>query len=130
MPPEEVTNGTSRSSTPKRTHAEAFSADQAAYLHPASPTQHRASIASIGEVHPGNRAPDDGGIGGMRGEQEEKKPAKMVRSSIACARCRRSKVKCEFWSLLRNKAAYVHVGSPTEPREIGCATIFEAASCV
>lgn len=30
----------------------------------------------------------------MRGGQEEKKPQKMVRSSIACARCRRSKVKC------------------------------------
>ncbi|KAH8678964.1 fungal-specific transcription factor domain-containing protein [Tricladium varicosporioides] len=94
VPPEEVTNGTSRSSTPKRTHAEAFSADQAAYLHPASPTQHRASLASIGDANPGNRGPDDGGIGGLRGGQEEKKPAKMVRSSIACARCRRSKVKC------------------------------------
>jgi hypothetical protein len=32
----------------------------------------------------------------MRGVTEEKKPQKMVRSSIACARCRRSKVKCEF----------------------------------
>jgi len=31
----------------------------------------------------------------MRGGQEEKKPQKMVRSSIACARCRRSKVKCK-----------------------------------
>lgn len=30
----------------------------------------------------------------MRNGQEEKKPQKMVRSSIACARCRRSKVKC------------------------------------
>ncbi|CZT42338.1 related to general repressor of transcription [Rhynchosporium secalis] len=30
----------------------------------------------------------------MRGGQEDKKPQKMVRSSIACARCRRSKVKC------------------------------------
>lgn len=30
----------------------------------------------------------------MRGGPEEKKPPKMVRSSIACARCRRSKVKC------------------------------------
>lgn len=32
----------------------------------------------------------------MRGGQEEKKPQKMVRSSIACARCRRSKVKCKL----------------------------------
>ena len=32
----------------------------------------------------------------MRSGQEEKKPQKMVRSSIACARCRRSKVKCEL----------------------------------
>lgn len=31
----------------------------------------------------------------MLGGQEEKKPQKMVRSSIACARCRRSKVKCK-----------------------------------
>ncbi|RKF77171.1 putative transcriptional regulatory protein PB1A11.04c [Golovinomyces cichoracearum] len=30
----------------------------------------------------------------MKGALEEKKPHKMVRSSIACARCRRSKVKC------------------------------------
>ncbi|SZF03439.1 unnamed protein product [Blumeria hordei] len=30
----------------------------------------------------------------MRGATDDKKPHKMVRSSIACARCRRSKVKC------------------------------------
>ncbi|KAF4632272.1 hypothetical protein G7Y89_g5859 [Cudoniella acicularis] len=93
VPPEESTNGTSRSSTPKRTHAEAFSADQA-YLHPASPSQHHAGIASVGEPSPGTRGPDDGSSGGMRGGLEEKKPPKMVRSSIACSRCRRSKVKC------------------------------------
>lgn len=32
----------------------------------------------------------------MNGGQDEKKPQKMVRSSIACARCRRSKVKCKI----------------------------------
>jgi len=94
-PPEESTTGASRSSTPKRTHAEAFSSGDQPYLHPASPTQIQASIASTGEPSPGTRGADDGSVGGMRGGQEEKKPQpKMVRSSIACSRCRRSKVKC------------------------------------
>jgi hypothetical protein len=97
-PPEESTTGASRSSTPKRTHAEAFSSGDQPYLHPASPTQNQASVASTGEPSPGTRGEDDGSVGGMRGGQEEKKaPPKMVRSSIACSRCRRSKVKCELY---------------------------------
>jgi hypothetical protein len=95
-PPEDPTAGGSRASTPKRTHAEAFSPSDQSYLHPASPSHHRASIASTGEPSPGARGADDGSIGVMRGGFEEKKPQKMVRSSIACARCRRSKVKCEL----------------------------------
>ncbi|EPE28343.1 Zn2/Cys6 DNA-binding protein [Glarea lozoyensis ATCC 20868] len=91
-PSEDTTNSTSRASTPKRTHAEAFSAELA-YLHPTSPTQHRASIASVSAPSPGSRAPDDGSAGSTR-SLEEKKPQKMVRSSIACVKCRRSKVKC------------------------------------
>jgi hypothetical protein len=39
----------------------------------------------------------------MTGGQEEKKPTKMVRSSIACSRCRRSKVKC------KSSRAYVQI---------------------
>ncbi|TVY91850.1 putative transcriptional regulatory protein, partial [Lachnellula willkommii] len=92
--PEEPTTGASRSSTPKRTHAEAFSSRDQPYLHPASPTQTRASIASTGEPSPGTRGAEDGNGMEMRGGQEEKKAPKMVRSSIACSRCRRSKVKC------------------------------------
>jgi hypothetical protein len=95
-PPEDSTAGGSRSSTPKRTHAEAFSPSDQPYLHPASPSHHhRPSIASTGEPSPGARGADDGSVGVLRGGFEEKKPQKMVRSSIACARCRRSKVKCE-----------------------------------
>jgi hypothetical protein len=93
-PPEETASSTSRASTPKRTHAEAFSAELA-YLHPTSPTQHQASIASVSAPSPGSRIPDDGSGGSTR-SLEEKKPQKMVRSSIACVKCRRSKVKCEF----------------------------------
>jgi len=89
--------GVSRSSSPKRSHAEAFSAADQTYLHPASPKQQRSNIISAGASSPGalgaSGGADEGG-GATRGGQEEKKPAKMVRSSIACARCRRSKVKC------------------------------------
>ncbi|TGO24658.1 hypothetical protein BPAE_0098g00470 [Botrytis paeoniae] len=91
--------GVSRSSSPKRSHAEAFSsANDPTYLHPASPKQHRPNISSVGATSPGalgasGLGADDGSSGGRSGI-EEKKPAKMVRSSIACARCRRSKVKC------------------------------------
>ncbi|PBP28146.1 hypothetical protein BUE80_DR000894 [Diplocarpon rosae] len=98
-PPDEPNSGPDpahdeRASTPKRTHAEAFSSNSdQPYLVLASPTQHRASIASTGEPSPGAQGADEGG-GAMRAGQEEKKPLKMVRSSIACARCRRSKVKC------------------------------------
>ncbi|RDL31982.1 uncharacterized protein BP5553_09384 [Venustampulla echinocandica] len=83
----------SRSPTPKRTHAEAFAADQS-YLHPASPRQQLASIDPTGDPSPGSGGADDGSAAGVRGSLEEKKPTKMVRSSIACSRCRRSKVKC------------------------------------
>jgi hypothetical protein len=90
-PPE----GASRSTSPKRTHEEAFSADRQPFLHPASPSQHhRTSVASTAPV-PGTHGTDEGASGVMTGGQEEKKPQKMVRSSIACARCRRSKVKCK-----------------------------------
>ncbi|CAG8949149.1 hypothetical protein HYFRA_00004771, partial [Hymenoscyphus fraxineus] len=94
-PQEESTGSNSRASTPKRSHAEAFSPEPLPYLHPASPTQSqpRASIASLGAPSPSAREADDGS-GGARGSLEEKKPAKMVRSSIACTKCRRSKVKC------------------------------------
>jgi len=95
-PPEELPTGGSRSSTPKHTHAEAFSPSGQPYLHPASPTQQRLNIASTGQASPGTRGPDDGSAVAMRGGQEEKKPQKMVRSSIACSRCRRSKVKCKL----------------------------------
>ncbi|ESZ93958.1 hypothetical protein SBOR_5661 [Sclerotinia borealis F-4128] len=90
--------GVSRSSSPKRSHAEAFSATDPTYLHPASPKQHRPNITSAGVTSPGALGASglgaDDGNGGGRGGIEEKKPTKMVRSSIACARCRRSKVKC------------------------------------
>jgi hypothetical protein len=95
-PPEELPTGDSRSSTPKRTLAEAFSPSGQPYLHPASPTQQRLNIASTGHASPGTRGRDDGSAVPMRGGQEEKKPQKMVRSSIACSRCRRSKVKCKL----------------------------------
>ncbi|KAG0653019.1 putative transcriptional regulatory [Hyphodiscus hymeniophilus] len=85
--------GPSRSTTPKRTHTEAFAGGEQPYLHPASPTQQRASI-SFTAPRPNIRGADDGANRAMKGGQEEKKPQKMVRSSIACARCRRSKVKC------------------------------------
>ena len=52
------------------------------------------------------RGPDEGNVGVMRGGFEEKKPQKMVRSSIACARCRRSKVKCE-WTIRFNSTKEV-----------------------
>ncbi|TVY62752.1 putative transcriptional regulatory protein PB1A11.04c [Lachnellula suecica] len=92
-PPEDSAVASSRSSTPKRTYTEAFAPDPP-YLHPASPTHNRASIATAGEPSPSTRGADDGSVGGMREGQEEKKPPKMVRSSIACSKCRRSKVKC------------------------------------
>ncbi|KAB8297688.1 hypothetical protein EYC80_001496 [Monilinia laxa] len=97
-PDSESAVGVSRSSSPKRSHAEAFSATDPSYLHPASPKQHRPNITSAGAASPGALGASglgvDDGNGGGRGGIEEKKPAKMVRSSIACARCRRSKVKC------------------------------------
>ncbi|KAA8570685.1 hypothetical protein EYC84_000083 [Monilinia fructicola] len=97
-PDSESAVGVSRSSSPKRSHAEAFSATDPSYLHPASPKQHRPNITSAGATSPGALGASglgvDDGNGGGRGGIEEKKPAKMVRSSIACARCRRSKVKC------------------------------------
>jgi len=94
----------SPAATPKRNHREAFAVDGPAEhqgsLPPGSPVQtvkgqHRDSITAAGA--------DDGGATGMiggledRDDRENRKPAqqKMVRSSIACARCRRSKVKCE-----------------------------------
>jgi hypothetical protein len=89
----------SRSSTPKRTHAEAFSPSDQPYLHPTSPLPQRASVTSPGEPGPGVRGADDQTSEVVRGGQEEKKP---VRSSIACARCRRSKVKCELLALIPN----------------------------
>jgi hypothetical protein len=86
--------------SPKRSHEEAFSAERQPYLHPASPSSHeyRTSIAS-GLPRPGSGGADDGARGPALGGLDDKKPQKMVRSSIACARCRRSKVKCEvaFW---------------------------------
>ncbi|TVY32051.1 putative transcriptional regulatory protein, partial [Lachnellula subtilissima] len=81
-PPEEATGGASRSSTPKRTHAEAFSSRDQPYLHPASPTQIRVSIASTGEPSPGTRGAEDGNGMEMRGGQEEKKAPKMLLSNV------------------------------------------------
>ena len=97
-----------RAPTRKRSHEEAFTvegpAEQRGYLQPGSPAQtagrgqHRGSISST----VGTGA-DDGAVVGMIGgsedrDKEDRKPAqqKMVRSSIACARCRRSKVKCKM----------------------------------
>lgn len=82
--------------SPKRTHHEAFSADRQPYLQPASPSSHdyRQSVASQ-LPRPDSGGPDDGTRALPLGGLEEKKPQKMVRSSIACARCRRSKVKCK-----------------------------------
>jgi hypothetical protein len=81
--------------SPKRTHEEAFAVDRQLYLQPTSPSHdHHPSIAAT-LPSPGSRPPDDGGSGASVGGLEEKKPQKMVRSSIACARCRRSKVKCK-----------------------------------
>jgi hypothetical protein len=94
---DDSTAGRSRSSTPKRTHAEAFSPSDQPYLHPASPSPQQASITSTGEPGPGARGADDPAAEVVRGGQEEKKP---VRSSIACARCRRSKVRCELLALI------------------------------
>lgn len=82
--------------SPKRSHEEAFSTERQPYLQPASPSSqdYRASIASA-LPRPGSGGPDDGVRGASLGGLDDKKPQKMVRSSIACARCRRSKVKCE-----------------------------------
>ena len=85
--PPEDSAGVSRATTPKRTHTKAFAGGEQPYLHPASPTQQRASISST--TSPATRGADDGASRAMKGGQEEKKPQKMVRSSIACARCRR-----------------------------------------
>lgn len=87
-PAESIAN-TSSSSTPKRQYAEAF-------LRPTSPTEPRLledsrALATHGP-HPVGGADDDSG-NMNRGEVEGKKPAKM-RSSIACSRCRKSKIKC------------------------------------
>lgn len=69
--------------------------DRQLYLQPTSPSHdHHPSIAAT-LPSPGSRPPDDGASGASVGGLEEKKPQKMVRSSIACARCRRSKVKCK-----------------------------------
>lgn len=99
-----------RLSSPKRTHAEAFTPasrestrdrdrDQQPSLQPISPTGHRLS-------HPSRRGSAERDRDRDRERERERerdddsngyeaprKPAKM-RSSIACARCRRSKVKC------------------------------------
>lgn len=98
----------SRLSSPKRTHAEAFAPashdssrgrgrGQQSYLHPLSPTGHRLSHpfrqGSIERDGDRDRDRDRERDGGSSGYEASKKPAKM-RSSIACARCRRSKVKC------------------------------------
>ncbi|KAH7370341.1 fungal-specific transcription factor-like protein, partial [Rhexocercosporidium sp. MPI-PUGE-AT-0058] len=101
-PPEEPIAGASRSSTPKRSHAEAFSnSDQQPYLHLASPTQHRASIASTGEPSPGTQGADDGSGVVMRGGQEDKKPQKMVRSvnngvHSTCKACASANRDCTY----------------------------------
>lgn len=87
--------------SPKRSHDEAFAADRPPFLHPTSPShEYRTGLPSA-LPSPGARAPDDAGREGPFGGLEDKKPQKMARSSIACARCRRSKVKC--------KQAYPHV---------------------
>lgn len=98
-PPEEAA-GATRSVSPKRTHAEAFAAGDQPYLHPASPTQHRTSISSTALS---TREADDRAGGAMKGGQEGKKP----RSSIACSRCRRSKVKCKLSSFGMRIAANI-----------------------
>ncbi|KAE9371251.1 hypothetical protein N431DRAFT_341817, partial [Stipitochalara longipes BDJ] len=118
-PPEDSTAGGSRSSTPKRTHAEAFSPSDQPYLHPASPSHHhRPSIASIGEPSPGARGPDDGSAGGMRGGFDEKKPQKMVRSSIACARCVNNGVHstCKACAQSNRECTYPVAGSTPAPK--------------
>lgn len=98
---------------PKRTFSEAFSpAQQRLFLHPASPVQQQRpgkvvegqeSITSASAA--AAAAPTAGGVQKEGRPHHENRPlpsgkptdAKMpskVRSSIACARCRRSKVKC------------------------------------
>ncbi|RFU28258.1 hypothetical protein B7463_g8086, partial [Scytalidium lignicola] len=88
---------------PNRAAAESTTYSQAepSYLHPNSPqlNPHRATLASSGGPAPivfggAGGGTDDARGGEGRGGLEEKKPTKMVRSSIACARCRRSKVRC------------------------------------
>ncbi|KAH8808970.1 fungal-specific transcription factor-like protein, partial [Xylogone sp. PMI_703] len=81
------TSGSSRAFTDSTTYPQA----ESSYLHPNSPQQHphSASIASPGGPAPivfggAGGGTDDGRGGEGRGGQEEKKPTKMVRSSIAC----------------------------------------------
>jgi hypothetical protein len=84
--------------SPKRSHEEAFSTERQPYLQPSSPPSSQDYRASIASALPrrGSGGPDDGASAASLGGLDDKKPQKMVRSSIACARCRRSKVKCEF----------------------------------
>jgi hypothetical protein len=79
--------GVSPAASPKRTHTEAFAVGAQRNQSTASPTQQRASICTA--TSPGTRGADDEAGRAMKGGQEEKKPQRMVRSLIACARCRR-----------------------------------------
>ena len=87
--PPAVSAGVTRSPTPKRTHTEAFPCgEQQPYLHPASPSQQRANSTYTALSSSPSRT-DDAVSQVMTGGQEDRKPQKMVRSSIACVRCRR-----------------------------------------
>lgn len=91
--------------SPKRSHEDAFAAERQPYLHPASPASSHENRTSLGSglPRPGSGGADDGARGAALGGLDEKKPQKMVRSSVACARCRRSKVKCKLALQLRGE---------------------------
>ncbi|KAK6596339.1 hypothetical protein H4I95_10255 [Botrytis cinerea] len=95
--------GVSRSSSPKRSHAEAFSsANDPTYLHPASPKQHRPNITSVGATSPGALGASglgaDDGSGAGRSGIEEKKPAKSVNNGVnsICRACESSNRECTY----------------------------------
>lgn len=97
---DDLSGVSSNQSTPKRRFEEAFSPSEAASVasHRPESLDGRRPKSEIGAVDPAQGYVDELRIHVPPGSQESKKPSKMrppMRSSIACLRCRRSKIKCD-----------------------------------
>ncbi|OBT65886.1 hypothetical protein VE03_05406 [Pseudogymnoascus sp. 23342-1-I1] len=102
---------TPEASTPKRPHAEAFPETDTEFSHRPAASPIRRRLSETTQDTNSNSTPAAGAYGhrpepagarhdaprhvDMHDDPDEKKPLPKMRSSIACYRCRRSKIKCQ-----------------------------------